>query len=208
MRERFNRRAWKARVGVTPLPRVRIPLSPPAPSGRRPEEPTSREGVGPSLALSLESPAIQAHRPVARGADVERGRRSFACAQSRIPRDPGPSTRGPEEPTSREGVGPSLALSLESPAIQAHRPVGPRSRRRERASVLRLRSVSNPPGFSAVAPTAAAIQRPPALRTIARHGLPPTVGATLVASLRAAGSALARRFVARALPSAAEEGTH
>ena len=32
MREWLNRRDWKSRVGVTPLPRVRIPLSPPAPS--------------------------------------------------------------------------------------------------------------------------------------------------------------------------------
>ena len=31
MREWLNRRDWKSRVGVTPLPRVRIPLSPPAP---------------------------------------------------------------------------------------------------------------------------------------------------------------------------------
>ena len=29
MREWLNRRDWKSRVGVTPLPRVRIPLSPP-----------------------------------------------------------------------------------------------------------------------------------------------------------------------------------
>ena len=42
MREWLNRRDWKSRVGVIPLPRVRIPLSPPAPvdsasslSGRR-----------------------------------------------------------------------------------------------------------------------------------------------------------------------------
>ena len=31
MREWLNRRDWKSRVGVTPLPRVRIPLSPPDP---------------------------------------------------------------------------------------------------------------------------------------------------------------------------------
>ncbi len=44
MRERFNRRAWKARVGVTPLPRVRIPLSPPAFFGPKAQESFAERG--------------------------------------------------------------------------------------------------------------------------------------------------------------------
>jgi len=42
MREWLNRRDWKSRVGVTPLPRVRIPLSPPACSASTVSVPRSR----------------------------------------------------------------------------------------------------------------------------------------------------------------------